>query len=380
MIYWKVSFKFSLAANDGMIFSKFTFMKKLTPKMKGLCMQKFEMTIIISLILMLFSQSSATNISEIYKQVKSSVIIVRTNERVITPSTQQREVRMAGLGSGVLVSSDGRVITAAHVVHNADEIVVQFENGEIIPARVVSSSPSTDLALLQLEKMPVNPVIVALGNSQDIEIGEQIFIVGAPYGISHSLTVGYISGKREEKIMAGDAGRIELIQTDAAINQGNSGGPMFNMKGEVIGIVSHILSQSGGFEGIGFAVTSNLAKEVLFSQPFFWHGLEGFYLEGPLAQVFNLPQATGLLIQRVAEGSLGDRMDIRGGKIIGVIEDQPLLLGGDIILKVENVPMQQDFLTEMRTKINAIKPDETITLTILRGGKIHEVTALKENQ
>jgi len=330
------------------------------------------------LLLLFLSMTSAANISELYRQVKSAVVVVNTNERVITPSTEKREVRMAGLGSGVLISQDGKIITASHVVHNADEIIVQFDNGEIIPAKVISSSPSTDLALLQLEKMPENPCIVELGNSDDLEIGEQIFVVGAPYGISHSLTVGYISGQRKEKIMAGDAMEIELIQTDAAINQGNSGGPMFNMKGEVVGIVSHILSQSGGFEGIGFAVTSNLAKEILLNQPFFWHGLEGFYLEGPLAYIFNLPQESGMLIQRIAAGSLGDRMGLRGGKIIAVIEEQPILLGGDIILKVENVPLQLSHLQEMREKIDSIKSNEPLTLTILRGGKIIEVTALKE--
>jgi len=341
-------------------------------------MPLFKTTLTCLLVFMFFGRTAAESISEIYKDVKSSVVIVNTNERVITPLSEKREVKMAGLGSGVLVSRDGKVVTAAHVVHNADEIVVQFDNGEVIPAQVISSSPSTDLALLQIERMPANPVIVSLGNSDNVTVGEQIFVVGAPYGISHSLTVGYISGKRKEKIFAGDAMAIELIQTDAAVNQGNSGGPMFNMQGEVIGIVSYILSQSGGFEGIGFAVTSNLADEVLFKQPFFWHGLEGFYLEGPLAEIFNLPQNSGLLIQRVAAGSLGDRMGLRGGKIIAAIEDQPLLLGGDIILKVENIPMQLDLLPQMREKINAVKSNESISLTILRGGKLREVTARKE--
>jgi S1-C subfamily serine protease len=333
---------------------------------------------LITAMVMLFTVSQAGSISETYKQVKGAVVVVNTNERVITPSTEKREVTMSGLGSGVLISDDGKILTASHVVHNADQIVVQFEDGEIIPAKVVSTSPATDLALIRLERMPDNPVIAHLGDSDGIEIGEQIFVVGAPYGISHSLTVGYISGKRSERVMAGDAMKIELIQTDAAINQGNSGGPMFNLKGEVVGIVSHILSQSGGFEGIGFAISSNLAREILLEQPFFWHGLEGFYLEGPLSEIFNLPQESGLLVQRVAAGSLGERMGIRGGKIIALIEDQPVLLGGDIILKVENLPMQLNYLTEIREKINGLKANDVLTITILRGGRIREITALKE--
>jgi len=318
------------------------------------------------------------NISAVYKDVKNTVVIVTTTERVVSTGSEIREVRMSGLGSGVLISRDGKIITASHVVHNADAVVIQFEDGETIPASVLSSSPSTDLALLQLENMPPDPVIAKLGNSDKAEVGDQIFVVGAPYGMGHTLTVGYISGKRKEKIMAGDAAEIELIQTDAAVNQGNSGGPMFNLKGEVIGIVSHILSRSGGFEGIGFAVASNLAQDILLKQPFFWHGLEGFYLEGAMAQIFNLPQETGMLVQRVAKGSLGESMGIRGGKIIAVIEDQQVLLGGDIILSVENVPLQLGFLQEMRTRINAIKPGDPITITILRAGKTREITALKK--
>ena len=319
----------------------------------------------------------ATDLSDLYQRVKGAVVIINTNERIIIPSREKREVRTEGLGSGVLISGDGKVLTAAHVVQIADQLIVRFENGELIPADVLSSSPAADLALLQLERMPQNPVIAKLGNSDSLQVGEQIFVVGAPYGIGHSLTVGYVSGKHKEQQTAGDALSIDLIQTDAAINQGNSGGPMFNMNGEIVGIVSHILSQSGGFEGIGFAVTVNLAKEILLNQPFFWTGLEGFYLEGPLAYIFNLPQESGLLIQRVAEGSLGARMGLNGGNIIAVIEDHPILLGGDIILEVEGIPLALNRMQEMQDKINSIKPGNSITILVLRGGKIREVTALK---
>jgi serine protease Do len=340
---------------------------------------KLRLPLIISLIAILALCAAADdNISAVYKKVKNSVVIVNTTERIISRKSEQREVSMSGLGSGVLISEDGKIFTASHVVHSADAITVQFEDGEMIPAKVLSSSPSTDLALLQLEKMPSDPVIAVLGNSDKTEVGDQIFVVGAPYGIGHTLTVGYISGRRKEIIMAGDASEIELFQTDAAVNQGNSGGPMFNLKGEVIGIVSHILSKSGGSEGIGFALTSKLAEDVLLNQPFFWHGMEGIYLEGPLAQIFNLPQETGMLVQRVARGSLGENMGIRGGNITAVIEEQPFLLGGDIILSVENVPLQLGFLQEMRTKINAIKPGDPITITILRAGKTREITAIRK--
>ncbi len=127
-------------------------------------------------------------------------------------------------------------------------------------------------------------------------------VVGAPYGLKHTLTVGHISGRRIFDDRIGSMNATEFLQTDAAINSGNSGGPMFNLAGEVVGVVNNIMSKSGGFEGLGFATTSKLARQLLLDHKMFWSGLDGLIIEGDLARALNLPQTAGFLVQRVAKG------------------------------------------------------------------------------
>jgi len=328
-------------------------------------------------LIMLSSQLSAQTIGEVFESVKSSVVIIKVGERVTIPYSERQEVMMAGLGSGVLISEDGKIMTAAHVIQTADKLLVEFDNGEQIPAKVLSSNEMADVALVQLEWMPKNYMIAKVGDSDKVKVGDQVIVVGAPYGISQSLTVGYISGKRKEEKATSDMMGIELLQTDASINQGNSGGPMFNFNGEIVVIVSHILSQSGGFEGIGFAVTSNLAKKILMEQPFFWSGLDSFYLQDEVAAAFNLPQDAGLLVQKVASNSIASRMGLRAGRIPVKIDNVEFLIGGDVILKVEGIAMHMKNLPQLRSKINSVKDNESITFTILREGKVRDITVLK---
>src|SRR5262249_48596347 len=158
---------------------------------------------------------------------------------------------------------------AAHLVQSADKTLVEFANGEVVSAQVIGCSFSADVALLQLERSSVNYVAAKLGDSDSSDVGDEIFVVGAPYGISRTLTAGHVSGRRE--LNKGSTNLpVEFLQTDAAINTGNSGSPLFNMKGEVIGIVSNIMSRSGGSEGLAFASTSNTARRLLLDQKTFW--------------------------------------------------------------------------------------------------------------
>jgi S1-C subfamily serine protease len=249
--------------------------------------------------------AEAPSLSEVFKRVDDSVVVVRTREKNPLPSTMTEAASVAGLGSGVLISDAGEVLTAAHVVQAADEVGVEFVGGEIIRAKVISSEPAADVALLRLDRMPRGRIpVAALGDSDKVEVGEPIFVVGAPLGITHTLTAGHISARRRPKATLGGMSLAEFFQTDAAINQGNSGGPMFNMAGQVIGVVSHIISRSGGSEGLGFAVTSNLARQVLLEEKSVWSGLDGYLLSGDLARVFNLPPpGVGMLVQRIAERS-----------------------------------------------------------------------------
>src|SRR3989442_5139983 len=202
--------------------------------------------------------ATAQSLSEIFKRVDPAVVVIHTKEKEIPTIPDTQPVSVAGLGSGVLVSSDGQVLTAAHVVQTADAIVVEFLTGEFLQARVVSSEPTADVALLQLERAPTVPLAARLGDSDAVQVGDQVFVVGAPLGISHTLTVGHISARRKPDGPLSRMSPAEFFQTDAAINPGDSGGPLFNMAVAVICIVSHILSTSGGSEGPGFAVTSNV--------------------------------------------------------------------------------------------------------------------------
>jgi S1-C subfamily serine protease len=136
--------------------------------------------------------------------------------------------------------------------------------------------------------------VARLADSDTVRVGDQVMIVGAPYGLSHSMSMGWISTRWPASTVYRAMPLAEFLQTDATINTGNSGGPMFNMAGEVIGILSHNISQSGGSEGLGFVVTINTAKRLLLEQPNFWSGLERHLISGPIAQILNVPQPTGI--------------------------------------------------------------------------------------
>ena len=137
----------------------------------------------------------------------------------------------------------------------------------------------------------VKPLVLA--DSDKVRVGDEVFVIGAPMNYAHSLTVGHVSARRVPEDLFGGIDPVELLQTDAAINEGNSGGPMFNMDGEVIGVVSHILSKSGGSQGLGFVVTSNMARLEMLEKKPFWSGMDGFQLNESWAAIFNLPQAAG---------------------------------------------------------------------------------------
>src|SRR5262245_44474095 len=275
---------------------------------------------------------------EVFSTVDPAVVEIRTVEAALPAPGMTQPAALQGLGSGVLITKEGRILTAAHVVQTADKIEVRLQSGETIPAHVVSSEPLVDLALVELDRPPRTPFIARIGDSDAMAVGDRIFVVGAPLGVSHTLTVGYISGRRTPGSTVSGMAPVEFFQTDAAINQGNSGGPMFNMQGEVVGIVSYILSRSGGSQGLGFAVTSKVAR-VLLEKPAFWSGIDGYFLDGDLASVFNIPApGVGLLVQRVAKGSPAERLGLKAGTIRARVGDEDLIVGGDVILGVLDVP------------------------------------------
>jgi serine protease Do len=269
----------------------------------------------------------------------------------------------------VLISADGKVMTASHVVQAMDEINVEFLGGETVQARVVNSEPSADLSLLQLERVPPGVQAARLGNSDIVRVGNEVIVIGAPYGLSHSLTTGLISARWPPNTVYRRLPMSELFQTNAVINTGNSGGPMFNMAGEVIGIVSHIISKSGGSEGLGFVVTINTAKQFLLEKHSFWSGMEGELVSGTIAAIMNVPQPLGFLVTAVAKDSPSARAGVRGGSMKATIGGQPYTVGGDIILKIADITISAAAdLVKMREKLGSLPSGSQYGITLLRGG------------
>jgi len=236
--------------------------------------------------------SYAADFADLYERHSKSVVTVYTTSVSISKGIPKKS---RGIGSGVLIEKD-QILTAAHVVDGASFIEVHFTDGERIRADVVASLKSSDIALLKLKRSHPTPTVAVLADSDKSRVGSKVFIIGSPFGISQTLSVGHLSGRMDRGMLA-DGTPIELLQTDTAINTGNSGGPMFNTNGEVIGIVSFILTKSGGFDGIGFATSINTAKEALLTSSGVLAGFEGIMLDEAMAKVLNFPRP-GMLVQR----------------------------------------------------------------------------------
>lgn len=256
--------------------------------------------------------------------------------------------------SGFLVSNDGYILTNSHVVNNHSAISVKLNDGREFPAKVVGEDESTDVALLKIDGN--NLPFLKLGNSDNLQVGQWVVAIGNPFGLNASLSVGVVSAKGRSNL---DIARIEdFIQTDAALNQGNSGGPLLNLKGEVVGINTAIATKMGGYSGVGFAIPSLIAKHVmeqLISSGKIERGYLGVALQEidtNLAKAFDLPRAEGALVAEVVKGSPADIGGLKQGDIILKINDQI----------VESIGSARNFVAMQ-------KPEQTIKLTILRDKK-----------
>jgi serine protease Do len=326
----------------------------------------------VGLLAGLTSGVEAQTPGEVFRKVAPSVVVIRAKGQEIAASGQ---TRFGETGSGVLISSDGKVMTAAHVVHTMDEISVEFLGGETVKARVIASEPAADLSLLQLERVPPGAKASPLADSDPIRVGDPVIIVGAPYGLSYSLSAGLISARWKPNTVYKTMPLAEFFQTTATINTGNSGGPMFATNGEVIGIVSHNISKSGGSEGLGFVVTINTAKKLLLEKRSFWSGLEGQILSDAQADLLNLPPgATGFIVKTVAKDSPADRMGLRGATMIANLGGDQVPLGGDIILTVEGLKAEAANLNKIREQLASQSPGSPFKVTVLRAGRVLELT------
>lgn len=333
-----------------------------------------QFLLIVSILLWCLN-ASADNYRKLFQKVDPAVVTLHTVERNPVAGLPTGAATEPGLGSGFLIDKEGHVMTAAHVVQTADLVEVEFVDGTKVTAAIVSSDPIKDVALLKLDSVPDNATVAKLGDSDDVQVGDEVFVIGAPLGLSHTLTVGHISGRRpyDDSMMQGI--QAETFQTDAAINQGNSGGPLFNQRGEVIGVVSYIRTQSGGSVGLGFAVTMKTAVDVLLRNEIPWSGMSGIVLSGPLAKALNVPQPYGYLVQRTALNSPSSRLGLRPSRLPVTIAGQSLLVGGDIILAVDDIEISPEFSTVFREYAQEMQDGSLIRVKVLRGGKVVELTS-----
>jgi serine protease Do len=263
---------------------------------------------------------------------------------------KQRNVPMRGLGSGFIVSPDGVILTNAHVVKDADEVTVKLTDRREFRAKVLGSDPKTDVAVLKINASHLP--VVALGSSKSLDVGEWVLAIGSPFGFENTVTAGVVSAKGRT---LPDDSSVPFIQTDVAVNPGNSGGPLCNSRGEVVGINSQIYSQSGGYEGVSFSVPIDIAARVrdqIVAHGKASHGRLGVTVQEvnqALADSFNLETPEGALVANVEKGSPADRAGLKTGDVIRKIDGQTVVSSGDLSALVsEDAPGQHVTLEVVR--------------------------------
>ncbi len=272
--------------------------------------------------------------------------------RFQAPGQPGGEMPTHGMGSGFIISPDGVIITNAHVVEGASEVIVKLTDKREFNAKVVGVDKPTDTAVLKIDAK--NLPAVSLGDPAQTGVGEWVLAIGAPFGFENSVTAGIVSGKSRT---LPDEGFVPFIQTDVAVNPGNSGGPLFNMKGEVIGINSQIYSRTGGYQGLSFAIPIDVALKVgnqLLHEGKVTRGRIGVGVQAinqALAESFGLGQAAGALVDSVPEGGPAAKAGVRPG---------------DIILKFDGHPIQEP--TELARYVSDLKPGSEAKLTLWREG------------
>lgn len=281
----------------------------------------------------------------------------------------QEEPRQgAGFGSGFIISDDGYIITNAHVVDNATEITVGLNDRREFLAELIGSDPGSDIALLKLEAESLPAVTI--GDSDSLRVGEWVLAIGSPFGFEHTATQGIVSALARS---LPDDTYVPFIQTDVAVNPGNSGGPLFNTDGEVVGVNSQIYSRSGGYQGLSFAIPINVAMSIadqLRENGYAtrgWLGVAIQSIDQSLAESFGLDKPTGALVAQVTEESPADKAGV---------------LSGDIILEFNTRPVEHS--GALPPLVGAVAPGTTVDMKVLREGKSKTlkvtVEALDEGQ
>src|ERR1700682_4111850 len=278
------------------------------------------------------------------------------------PDSKPRERQFQSAGSGVIVDAkNGYIITNHHVVENASEITITLLDNRTFSAKVVGSDEGADIAILQA-KQP-NLIAMALGDSTRLEVGDYVVAIGNPFGLQHTVTAGIVSALGRTGI--NPDGYEDFIQTDASTNPGNSGGALLNLRGELVGVNSAILSRSGGNIGIGFAIPGNMVKGVMDQLIKYGQvkrgvlGVNIYNVTPDIAKEFGLTESSGALVAGVAQGSAADRAGVKTG---------------DIITSINSVTMKD--AAELRNTIGMLRVGDKVEIGFLRDGKARKVNAL----
>ena len=290
-----------------------------------------------------------------------------------------------GVGSGFVVSGSGEIVTNAHVVTDgtgaaikkAKEVYVAFADGNEVSARIVGFDPNADVALLRIDPAGLRLRPLKLGSAQDLRVGSPVAAIGSPFGEPQSLSVGVVSAiDRSIKSLTG----FEIagaIQTDAAINRGNSGGPLVDGSGEVLGINSQIQTSSGGGEGVGYAIPVDAVRHTLAALrsegkvDYAYLGVATTRIYPQLARRFKLPVAKGAWVQDVVEGGPADKAGLRAGKESERFQARPIVDGGDIITAVDGRALENE--AALSVALLRLKPGSQVVLRVYRDGRPRDV-------
>jgi len=315
-----------------------------------------------------------TNNIEIYKAAKDSVVY-------ITSTVYQRDFffgvqEVQGLGSGFLINGDGQILTNYHVISGSSDVEVTLPDQTRYKARVLNRDRAHDLALIQIDPKKKLNTFLRLGDSDALQVGQKVLAIGNPFGLAGTLTTGIVSSLHR-KIQSEERGDLEdMIQTDAAINSGNSGGPLLDSQGNVIGINTAIYGPSGGNVGIGFAMPINRAKVMLEDfrsgrRPASTAiGVTTLSISGDWTQALRLP-SDGLLITRVVPGSPASRAGLRGPTQRVRVGNYLIPVGGDLVVAVDGKKVQEE--NAIARTITQKHAGETLNLTIYRDGRMMDV-------
>lgn len=309
-------------------------------------------------------------VTEIYEQVKDSVVLIRA---IYSYGTS--------IGSGFVYDTLGHIVTNNHVIEGSYRVTVTFLDGTSLTASVVGTDPYSDLAVLKVRPDVVMLKPLKLGNSSELMIGEQIVVVGNPFGLAGSVTTGIVSQKGRLLETTYGYSIPGVIQFDAAVNPGNSGGPLLNMKGEVVGITTAIESPIRGFVGVGYAIPSTIITRVVpaliekGSYSHSWMGIVGINMNEEIAAAMNVNVTKGFLITDVVPGGPADKAGLRGGDRAVRMGGQTIKIGGDIVIAINGIPIRtiEEMLTYLEEKTS---PGDIVVFSVVRGSQTIQVSVV----